>query len=98
MAAVSAAFLCTGSTPSARVWDLLAAADQRTAGRAARREGRGGERHKPPQPTNPRPGPPPARQRDPVQDQHNPTVLFNGMINPVIPYAIRDRKSTRLNS
>ena len=27
--------------------------------------------------------------RDPVQDQHNPTVLFNGMINPVIPYAIR---------
>ena len=30
-------------------------------------------------------GPP----RDPVQDQHNATVLFNGMINPVIPYAIR---------
>jgi sialate O-acetylesterase len=27
--------------------------------------------------------------RDPIQDQHNPTVLFNGMINPVIPYAIR---------
>ena len=27
--------------------------------------------------------------RDPVQDQHNVTVLFNGMINPVIPYAIR---------
>jgi len=26
---------------------------------------------------------------DPVQDQHNPTVLFNGMINPIIPYAIR---------
>ena len=26
---------------------------------------------------------------DPVQDQHNPTVLFNGMIAPVIPYAIR---------
>jgi len=24
-----------------------------------------------------------------VQDQHNPTVLFNGMINPVIRYAIR---------
>lgn len=33
--------------------------------------------------------PKPKRQRDPVQDQHNPTVLFNGMINPVIPYAIR---------
>jgi len=31
----------------------------------------------------------PPRQRDPVQDQHNPTVLFNGMINPAIPYAIR---------
>lgn len=27
--------------------------------------------------------------RNPVQDQHNPTVLFNGMIQPVIPYAIR---------
>ncbi|HVT80241.1 MAG TPA: sialate O-acetylesterase, partial [Phycisphaerae bacterium] len=30
-----------------------------------------------------------ARQSDPVQDQHEPTVLFNGMLNPVIPYAIR---------
>ena len=27
--------------------------------------------------------------RDPVQDQHNATVLFNGMIAPVIPFAIR---------
>jgi len=27
--------------------------------------------------------------RDPVQDQHEPTVLFNGMVHPVIPYAIR---------
>jgi len=27
--------------------------------------------------------------RDPVQDQHNPTVLFNGMIHPIIPFAIR---------
>jgi sialate O-acetylesterase len=26
---------------------------------------------------------------DPVQDQHQPTVLYNGMINVVIPYAIR---------
>jgi sialate O-acetylesterase len=35
--------------------------------------------------------PPPRRPRnpDPVQDQHNATVLFNGMINPAIPYAIR---------
>jgi sialate O-acetylesterase len=33
---------------------------------------------------------PPRRPRpDPVQDQHNGTVLFNGMIHPVIPYAIR---------
>jgi sialate O-acetylesterase len=32
-----------------------------------------------------RPGP----LRDPVQDQHQPTVLFNGMLHPVIPYAIR---------
>jgi len=30
-----------------------------------------------------------AAVRDPIQDQHNATVLFNGMINPVIPYAIR---------
>ena len=28
-------------------------------------------------------------RNDPVQDQHNPTVMFNGMIAPVIPYAIR---------
>ncbi len=27
--------------------------------------------------------------RDPVQDQHNATVLFNGMIAPVIPFAMR---------
>jgi len=27
--------------------------------------------------------------RDPVQDQHQPTVLFNGMIAPIAPYAIR---------
>lgn len=25
----------------------------------------------------------------PVQDQHNPTVMFNGMIAPVVPFAIR---------
>ena len=29
------------------------------------------------------------RLTDPVQDQHFATVLFNGMLNPVIPYAIR---------
>src|SRR5258707_675159 len=27
--------------------------------------------------------------RDPVQDQHNATVLYNGMIAPIIPHAIR---------
>jgi len=26
---------------------------------------------------------------NPDQDQHNPTVLFNGMIAPVVPYAVR---------
>jgi len=30
-----------------------------------------------------------AAPRDPVQDQHNATVLFNGMIAPIMPYAIR---------
>jgi sialate O-acetylesterase len=43
-----------------------------------------------PTPINkPRPKGPVTRLSDPVQDQHFPTVLFNGMINPVIPYAIR---------
>jgi len=27
--------------------------------------------------------------RDPAEDQHQPTVLFNGMLHPVIPYAMR---------
>jgi sialate O-acetylesterase len=27
--------------------------------------------------------------RNPVHDQHNPTVMFNGMIAPIIPYAIK---------
>jgi sialate O-acetylesterase len=44
---------------------------------------------KPPQTINARPGRGGGQQRDPVQDQHQPTVLFNGMINPAIPYAIR---------
>ncbi|HEY4330600.1 MAG TPA: sialate O-acetylesterase [Phycisphaerae bacterium] len=30
-----------------------------------------------------------ARQSDPVQDQHEPTVLFNAMISPIVPYAMR---------
>jgi sialate O-acetylesterase len=33
---------------------------------------------------------PPRRPKpDPAEDQHNPTVMFNGMIAPVVPYAIR---------
>ena len=43
----------------------------------------------PPQTINARPGRGGGRQRDPVHDQHNPTVLFNAMINPAIPYAMR---------
>lgn len=43
-----------------------------------------------PTPINkPRAKGPVTRLSDPVQDQHFPTVLFNGMINPIIPYAIR---------
>jgi sialate O-acetylesterase len=37
----------------------------------------------------PRPGAPPAPLRDPSRNQHQPTVLFNAMINPLVPYAIR---------
>lgn len=37
----------------------------------------------------PRPTRPPTRLGDPVQDQHYPTVLFNGMIAPAIPFAMR---------
>ena len=29
------------------------------------------------------------RDPDPVQDQHNPTVMFNGMVAPAVPFAIR---------
>jgi sialate O-acetylesterase len=41
-----------------------------------------------PQTINARPGRP-RPLRDPVSDQHQPTILFNGMIAPIIPYAIR---------
>jgi sialate O-acetylesterase len=37
----------------------------------------------------PRPGAPPAPLRDPSHNQHQPTVNFNAMINPLVPYAIR---------
>lgn len=37
----------------------------------------------------PRPGTPPAPVRDPSRNQHQPTVNFNAMINPLVPYAIR---------
>jgi sialate O-acetylesterase len=48
-----------------------------------------GESPAAPQTINARPVNEKAPLRDPVQDQHQPTVLFNGMINPVIPYAMR---------
>jgi len=41
-----------------------------------------------PQTINARPGRP-GPLRDPAHDQHQPTVLYNAMINPIIPYAIR---------
>ncbi len=41
-----------------------------------------------PQTINSRPGKP-GPLRDPVQDQHQPTVLYNGMVHPIIPFAIR---------
>jgi sialate O-acetylesterase len=41
-----------------------------------------------PQTINARPGRP-GPLRDPAHDQHQPTVLFNAMINPILPYAIR---------
>jgi sialate O-acetylesterase len=44
---------------------------------------------KPPHAINAGSRPVPEQQLNPVQDQHYPTVLFNGMINPVIPYAMR---------
>jgi sialate O-acetylesterase len=42
-----------------------------------------------PEPLNGRPMPPSTLLRDPAEDQHQPTVMFNGMLHPVIPYAIR---------
>jgi sialate O-acetylesterase len=44
-----------------------------------------------PQTLNARPGAQGSQilMRDPAEDQHQPTVLFNGMLHPVIPYAIR---------
>ena len=38
---------------------------------------------------NARPGGAAGPLRDPAHDQHQPTVLFNAMINPILPYAIR---------
>ena len=32
---------------------------------------------------------PPAPPRDPLKDSHSPSVLFNGMINPILPYAMK---------
>ena len=41
-----------------------------------------------PQTINARPGRP-GQLRDPVQDQHQPTVLYNGMLHAIIPFAMR---------
>jgi sialate O-acetylesterase len=41
-----------------------------------------------PQTINARPSKP-GPLRDPVQDQHQPTVLYNGMVHPIIPFAMR---------
>jgi sialate O-acetylesterase len=41
-----------------------------------------------PQTINSRPGKP-GPLRDPVQDQHQPSVLYNGMLHPIIPFAMR---------
>ncbi|MGB0083355.1 MAG: sialate O-acetylesterase [Terracidiphilus sp.] len=41
-----------------------------------------------PQTINARPAKP-GPLRDPVQDQHQPTVLYNGMIHPILPFAMR---------
>ncbi len=42
-----------------------------------------------PEPLNGHPLAPSTLLRDPAEDQHQPTVMFNGMLHPVIPYAIR---------
>jgi sialate O-acetylesterase len=41
-----------------------------------------------PQTINARPSNP-GPLHDPVQDQHQPTVLYNGMVHPIIPFAMR---------
>jgi sialate O-acetylesterase len=48
--------------------------------------GRGGRGAAAAAPGQPAPQP---RLTDPVADQHMPTVCFNGMINPLVPFAIR---------
>ncbi|HVS72838.1 MAG TPA: sialate O-acetylesterase [Phycisphaerae bacterium] len=42
-----------------------------------------------PTPINKKRQPPTARLGNPVNDQHEATVLFNGQLNPIIPYAIK---------
>ena len=41
-----------------------------------------------PQTINARPGKP-GPLKDPVQDQHQPTVLYNAMLHPILPFAMR---------
>jgi sialate O-acetylesterase len=42
-----------------------------------------------PTPINKKRQAPTAKLGNPVNDQHQPTVLFNGQLNPLIPYAIK---------
>jgi sialate O-acetylesterase len=48
-----------------------------------------GQAPTPPLTINARAGNPTAPLRDPAQDQHEATVIYNGMVNAVIPYAIK---------
>jgi sialate O-acetylesterase len=41
-----------------------------------------------PETINSRPGKP-GPLRDPAQNQHEPTVLYNGMVHPILPFAMR---------
>ncbi len=66
---------CKAYTPDLARKDEEARARWRQAAEKARAEGKAAPRA--------------PRLKDPHQDQHNPCVLFNGMVAPVVPYAIR---------
>jgi sialate O-acetylesterase len=66
---------CAAYTPELARQDDEAYARWQQAAETARSEGK--------------PAPRAPKRKDPHQDQHNPSVLFNGMVAPVIPYGIR---------